>query len=103
MSDWKTISVKITPDMHVDIQDYLDAGDFDSLGAAVRDLISHGLETALGLSGVQQKVIRANAAAAAKRRLHILMTAATQAFAKDYELEGEDQENLDTQFTYEDN
>jgi len=100
MSRWKTIAVKLEPSMYTEIQEYAESGEFDSLGASVRDLLAHGLEASFGRTGVEERVIRANAAAAAKRRLHLLMDAAVKAFAQDFELEGEDDENIDTQFTY---
>jgi len=99
---WKNIAVKIEPEMYEEIEEYTENGQFDSFGAAVRDLLAHGLETASGRTGVQQRVIRANAAAAAKRRLHILMTGAVKVFDREYALEGEELEDLDDQFDIED-
>jgi len=101
MADWKNIAVKLEPAMYTDIQEYAEQGEFDSLGAAVRNLLGHGLEVAFGRVGVEERVIRTNAAAAAKRRLHMLMDAAVKTFEKDFIIEGEDDENLDSQFHYE--
>jgi hypothetical protein len=101
MTRWKNIAVKIEPEMYEEIQEYSENGQFDSFGASVRDLLAYGLETASGRTGVEQRVIRANAVAAAKRRLHVILQGAIKMYEKDMALEGEDEEDLDDQYDIE--
>jgi len=98
---WKGIAVKLEPEMHEEVQEYADNGEFDSFGAAMRDLLAHGLEKVSGRTGIEKRVIRANANAAAKRRLNVLIQGAVKIFDRDYALEGEDEENLDGQLDFE--
>ena len=100
MANWKTIAVKIEPEVYKEIDQMCEDGGYDSMGAAVRHLISFGLEGLSGRQGVEERTERANARAAAKRRLHILMQAAIQAFEADADYDGEDEEELDNQFDY---
>ena len=98
---WKGIAVKLEPQMYDEIQEHTTNGEFDSFGAAVRDVLAHGLEKVTGRMGIEQRVIRANAAAAAKRRLNMLIQGAVKVFDQDYALEGEDEESVDDQFDFE--
>lgn len=101
MAKWKNIAVKLDPDVFAEAQQFFEDGGYDSMGSAFRHLIASGLEQLSGLQGVEERTERKNAQAAARRRLHLVMSAAMKSFSSGDEFFEEDEENYDVMFDYE--